>query len=184
MPIWRAPAIDQGHGLVPFYVAYRAAVRAKVNGIKARSARGLRSTSGPRPELDARAQWILALGSLEERPRRPCLVLVGGLPGTGKSTLARELASMRASRWSAPTRFAKSWPMRAAWPALKPATASHPESTRPSGMSARTRSALPARMPLSSRASVSSSTRASATNSHRRAIPRSGGTMERAGDRC
>ncbi len=35
---------------------------------------------------------MLALGELEAAPRRPCLILVGGLPGTGKSTLARGLA--------------------------------------------------------------------------------------------
>jgi predicted kinase len=40
----------------------------------------------------ARAHWLLALGELEEAGRRPCLVLVGGLSGTGKSTLARSLA--------------------------------------------------------------------------------------------
>ena len=40
----------------------------------------------------ARAHWLLALGELEVPCRRPCLLLVGGLPGTGKSTLARGLA--------------------------------------------------------------------------------------------
>ena len=40
----------------------------------------------------ARAHWLLALGELEVPGRRPCLVLVGGLPGTGKSTLAAGLA--------------------------------------------------------------------------------------------
>ena len=40
----------------------------------------------------ARGSWLLALGELEEPGRKPCLVLVGGLPGTGKSTLARALA--------------------------------------------------------------------------------------------
>ncbi|MDP6507150.1 MAG: AAA family ATPase, partial [Planctomycetota bacterium] len=34
----------------------------------------------------------LALGILEEPEKKPALVLVGGLPGTGKSTLARNLA--------------------------------------------------------------------------------------------
>jgi predicted kinase len=34
----------------------------------------------------------MALGELEAPGRKPCLVLVGGLPGTGKSTLARALA--------------------------------------------------------------------------------------------
>jgi hypothetical protein len=41
----------------------------------------------------ARAHWLLALGTLEEPQRRPCLVLVAGLPGSGKSTLARALAA-------------------------------------------------------------------------------------------
>jgi predicted kinase len=40
----------------------------------------------------ARAHWLLALGELEEPGRRPCLVLTAGLPGTGKSTLAQNLA--------------------------------------------------------------------------------------------
>jgi uncharacterized protein len=83
---------DQGARLVAFYVAYRAAVRAKVNGIKANSSE---LSAGERTKAmnDARAQWLLALGALEDRRRRPCLVLIGGLPGTGKSTLAHALAS-------------------------------------------------------------------------------------------
>jgi predicted kinase len=40
----------------------------------------------------ARAHWLLALAELEAPGRRPCLVLVGGLPGTGKSVLAAGLA--------------------------------------------------------------------------------------------
>jgi aminoglycoside phosphotransferase family enzyme/predicted kinase len=81
----------EGAGLFPFYVAYRAAVRAKVAGIK-----------GLEPEVPAwdraaalaraRAHWLLALGELEGPGRRPALLLVAGLPGTGKSTLARGLA--------------------------------------------------------------------------------------------
>jgi uncharacterized protein len=67
-------------------------VRAKVNGIKAGSPE-LSASERTKAQLDARAQWLLALGSLEEHRRRPCLVLVGGLPGTGKSALARALAS-------------------------------------------------------------------------------------------
>jgi uncharacterized protein len=83
---------EQGARLVPFYVAYRAAVRAKVNGIKVGS-NELSASARAQAWRDARAQWMLALSSLEEPGRRPCLVLVGGLPGTGKSTLARELAA-------------------------------------------------------------------------------------------
>jgi predicted kinase len=80
------------HYLLPFYVAYRAAVRGKVNGMKAAEA------EIAKPERDlararAQAHWLVALRSLEDPGRRPCLVLVGGLPGTGKTTLAGELAA-------------------------------------------------------------------------------------------
>ncbi len=40
----------------------------------------------------ATALWLLALGELELSAKRPALLLVSGLPGTGKSTLARGLA--------------------------------------------------------------------------------------------
>ena len=40
----------------------------------------------------ARALWSHALHELEEPGRRPCLLMLAGLPGTGKSTLARGLA--------------------------------------------------------------------------------------------
>jgi uncharacterized protein len=80
-----------GRALLPFYTAYRAAVRGKVEGIEGAE------TEVPEPERAsarerARAHWLLALGELETPERRPCLLLVGGLPGTGKSTLARGLS--------------------------------------------------------------------------------------------
>jgi aminoglycoside phosphotransferase family enzyme/predicted kinase len=88
---FRASGDGEGRALVPFYTAYRAAVRGKVEGLKL-----------ARPEISeadralalgkARGSWLVALGELEESSRKPCLVLVGGLPGTGKSTLARGLA--------------------------------------------------------------------------------------------
>jgi predicted kinase len=42
--------------------------------------------------LKAQGSWLVALGELEARSRKPCLILIGGLPGTGKSTLAMALA--------------------------------------------------------------------------------------------
>ncbi len=81
----------EGRILLPFYRAYRAAVRGKVEGMK------LAETEIPDSEKSAartkaRARWLFALAELEEPRRRPCLLLLGGLPGSGKSTLARRLA--------------------------------------------------------------------------------------------
>jgi uncharacterized protein len=79
-----------GRELLPFYRAYRAAVRGKVEGMKLAEPEipeADRSTAASR----ARALWLYALSELEEPGRRPCLVLLAGLPGTGKSTLARGL---------------------------------------------------------------------------------------------
>lgn len=74
----------EGRRLLPLYSSYRSAVRAKVQGLKADDGDGLSAHR-------ARAHWLLALGLLETPGRRPALILVGGLPGTGKSTLARAL---------------------------------------------------------------------------------------------
>ena len=81
-----------GRRLIPLYIAYRAVVRAKVAGLKA--------VAPETPEEDrqtarakATARWLLAAAELETPRRRPCLVLIGGLPGTGKSTLARALGA-------------------------------------------------------------------------------------------
>lgn len=81
----------EGATLLPFYVSYRAAVRAKVRGIESLDpeiADLVRIAARDR----ARRHWLQALSVLEEPGRRPFLLLVGGLPGTGKSTLARRLA--------------------------------------------------------------------------------------------
>jgi aminoglycoside phosphotransferase family enzyme/predicted kinase len=82
---------NEGRVLLSFYTSYRAAVRGKVEGLKL--------TRPEMPESDralalskAKGSWLLALGALEAPSRKPCLVLVGGLPGTGKSTLANALA--------------------------------------------------------------------------------------------
>ncbi|MCS6852978.1 MAG: AAA family ATPase [Gemmataceae bacterium] len=81
----------EGRELLAFYVAYRAAVRAKVAGFKWSEPE---VPTEERSEALARAQarWLLALSVLDEPGRGPCLLAVGGLPGSGKSTLARALA--------------------------------------------------------------------------------------------
>jgi uncharacterized protein len=81
----------EGRALLPFYAAYRAAVRAKVEGLEAAEAE-VPEAERSAAQAKARAHWLLALGELEEPGRRPGLVLVAGLPGSGKSTLARGLA--------------------------------------------------------------------------------------------
>jgi uncharacterized protein len=82
---------DEGRRLLPFYVAYRAVVRAKVEGMQALETEVPEEQRSQRRHT-ADAHWRLALGTLEKPARRPSLVLVGGLPGTGKSTLSRALA--------------------------------------------------------------------------------------------
>jgi aminoglycoside phosphotransferase family enzyme/predicted kinase len=82
---------NEGPVLLPFYTAYRAAVRGKVEGLKL--ARPEMSKSDRAVALSkARGSWLLALSELEVPSRKPCLILIGGLPGTGKSTLANALA--------------------------------------------------------------------------------------------
>jgi aminoglycoside phosphotransferase family enzyme/predicted kinase len=88
---FKASGDQDGPRLLPLYVSYRAAVRAKVESLE------LTETEVPTAERAAieqraRAHWLLALSGLEVPSRRPCLLLIGGLPGTGKSTLAAELS--------------------------------------------------------------------------------------------
>lgn len=88
---FRAAGDEEGQVLLPLYTAYRATVRGMVEGLEL--------TEKEVPEAErvaalqrARAHWLLALTELEEPGRKPCLLLVTGLPGTGKSRLAQELA--------------------------------------------------------------------------------------------
>jgi aminoglycoside phosphotransferase family enzyme/predicted kinase len=88
---FRATGDEEGRALLPLYTAYRAMVRGMVEGLE------LAEKEVPEAERTAalqraRAHWLLALTELEEPARKPCLLLVMGLPGTGKSRLARGLA--------------------------------------------------------------------------------------------
>jgi predicted kinase len=85
-------ADPRGRELLSFYVAYRAAVRGKVEGMAAFEAE-VPESQRKRALQTSRAHWLLALSELEDPDRRPCLVLVAGLPGSGKSTLAGLLES-------------------------------------------------------------------------------------------
>jgi aminoglycoside phosphotransferase family enzyme/predicted kinase len=89
---------EPGRALLPFYTAYRAAVRGKVEGFEL-AEKEIPADERAAVEARARGHWLLALSELEEPRRRPCLVLVGGLPGNGKSTLARGLAERARCRW-------------------------------------------------------------------------------------
>ena len=88
---FREAGDEEGRDLLPFYTAYRAVVRAKVEGFELVEAE-IDAAERDAALVPAQRHWLLALGELEEARRRPCLLLVGGLPGTGKSTLARGLA--------------------------------------------------------------------------------------------
>ena len=68
---------EDGLILLPLFLAMRAAIRAHV------------SASANDPE---RARGYFALAQLLMRPEKPCLVAIGGVSGTGKTTLARAIA--------------------------------------------------------------------------------------------
>jgi predicted kinase len=80
-------AVHSGHtapsALQDFYIAYRAVVRAKVDCVRL-------SQGKSEAAEDAARHLAIAVGHLQNGSVR--LALVGGNPGTGKSTLARALA--------------------------------------------------------------------------------------------
>lgn len=88
---FRSSGDEEGRKLLAIYVAYRSVVRAKVRGFEVREHQ-LNGTRRAESLSKARAHFLLALGVLEPPTLRPVLVLMGGLPGTAKSTVARGLA--------------------------------------------------------------------------------------------
>lgn len=89
---FRATGDAEGRRLLAFYVAYRAAVRGKVEAMTAQDEDVSPEQRGEAVRR-ARGHWLLALSELEGPRQRPGLVLIGGLPGTGKSTLAQDLVN-------------------------------------------------------------------------------------------
>lgn len=80
----------EGAALLPFYAGYRATVRAKVAAMAAAEPE-LDREARAKAQAKAQARARLALVELARPHNRPCLVLVAGLPGSGKSVLARGL---------------------------------------------------------------------------------------------
>lgn len=78
---------EDGFALLPFFMAVRAAVRAHVTATQAKQ-----DSDGNRDRLvaEARTYFDLALSLLEARPAR--LIAIGGLSGSGKTTVAEALA--------------------------------------------------------------------------------------------
>ncbi len=77
-----------GFGLLPLYLAMRASVRAHVSATMAETADDPVQVD----RLHAEARDYLRQSAAYLQPPPPALVAVGGLSGTGKSTLARVLA--------------------------------------------------------------------------------------------
>ena len=78
-----------GLAALPMFLMMRAAIRAKVTAAKAGYVGGEERTAA---EAEARRYFRLAIRDLA--PARPRLIAIGGLSGTGKSTLARQLAPL------------------------------------------------------------------------------------------
>ncbi len=81
----------EGAALLPLFVAHRHVVRGKVRGIEAREAE-VPEAARVRAAARGRAHFLGALSALAGPHERPALVLACGLPGSGKSTVARALA--------------------------------------------------------------------------------------------
>jgi predicted kinase len=77
--------------LIPFYACYRAVVREKVESFRLADP-GI-TTARKRAAARRATGYFRLARELAQRDARPRLILVGGLPGSGKSTIARTLAA-------------------------------------------------------------------------------------------
>ncbi len=83
---WNQVEVEEGLATLPLFMSLRAAVRAMVT-----AQRGSLPNASPDLASEARRYLDAAIHHLQVAP--PLLVGVGGLSGTGKSTLARELVT-------------------------------------------------------------------------------------------
>lgn len=79
-----------GLRLLDLYVSYRAAIRARISALEVGSA----ATSDERETLLSDSARYLALAASTLEPRRRALIAVGGLAGSGKSTVSNRLAKL------------------------------------------------------------------------------------------
>jgi aminoglycoside phosphotransferase family enzyme/predicted kinase len=79
---------EGGLGALPLFLSLRAGIRAHVTAVAASRQTRPKEAAG----LAAEARAYLALATEVLAPRAPRLVAIGGLSGTGKSSLARTLA--------------------------------------------------------------------------------------------
>ena len=79
-----------GIGLMPFFLSCRAAIRAKTSA----TALTVQTDSARVRELQTSAREYLAMAERLLHPLPACLVAIGGLSGSGKSTIATALAPL------------------------------------------------------------------------------------------
>lgn len=89
---------EEGRALLPLYTAYRATVRGKVHGF-AVGDEEIPAEERERARDRARGDLLFADALLRPLDERPALVLVGGLPCTGKSSLAGALSKAAGLTW-------------------------------------------------------------------------------------